>query len=48
MKPSGNKTAAFGQSGGAVLLEDVAAIEIAILVKMNVGRRRDVDAVRRP
>ena len=34
--PSGRKLAPLGQGSGAVLLEDVAAVEVAILVEVVV------------
>ena len=36
--PSGRKLAPLGQGSGAVLLEDVAAVEVAILVEVVVKR----------
>ena len=35
--PSGRKLAPLGQGSGAVLLEDVAAVEVAILVEDSMG-----------
>ena len=39
--PSGRKLAPLGQGSGAVLLEDVAAVEVAILVEVVVKRGMD-------
>ena len=36
--PSGRKLAPLGQGSGAVLLEDVAAVEVAILVEPTFPR----------
>ena len=36
-RPSGRKLAPLGQGSGAVLLEDVAAVEVAILVEVVVN-----------
>ena len=39
--PSGRKLPPLGQSSGAVLLEDVAAVEMAVLVEVVVKRGMD-------
>ncbi len=38
LRRSGCKLTPFGQSGGAVLLEDVAAVEVTILIEMIMDR----------
>ena len=43
MRPSGRQTAALRQSG-EVVLEDVVAMEVAIMVKMIVDRCGDINA----
>ncbi len=39
--PSGRKLSPLGQGGRAVLLEDVAAVEVAVLVEVVVERGMD-------
>ena len=39
--PSGRKLAPLGQGSGAVLLEDVAAVEVAVLIEMVMDRGVD-------
>ena len=39
--PSGRKLPPLGQGSGAVLLEDVAAVEMAVLVEVVVKRGMD-------
>jgi hypothetical protein len=39
--PSGRKLAPLGQGSGAVLLEDFAAVEVAVLVEVVVKRGMD-------
>ena len=39
--PSGRKLPPLGQGSGAVLLEDVAAVEVAVLVELVVKRGMD-------
>ena len=39
--PSGHKLAPLGQGSGAVLLEDVAAVEVTVVVEVVVKRGMD-------
>ncbi len=41
LRRSGRKLTPFGQGGGAVLLENVAAVEVTVLIEMIMDRGMD-------